>query len=123
MSRIYFNLGNCAREKSQWADAITAYQHSIDFTEGQFFPARYNLIISIDAAGDTPAALEKAKQLCLDMPKHAQSWHIYGIMLARLRQYTKAIEAFQKALSRDPTHLESRDLMHKAQALLEANAP
>ncbi|MGC6507166.1 MAG: tetratricopeptide repeat protein [Myxococcota bacterium] len=119
MSRIAFNLGNCAREVEKWGLAKALYLESINLTQGQFYPARYNLIVTEDAAGNPKEAIEAAQQLCQEVHQRADSWHIYGVMLARNGQYDKAIDAFQQSLALDKNQANTQEYLQKAIELLK----
>jgi len=119
-SRILYNLGNCAREEQRWDLAEERYRASSRLSGGQFLPARFNLVTTLGAAGRADAGLAESRTLIVDAPELAPSWHLHGVMLAKLGQYPEAIEAFDRALAIDPSSADSGAFRDRAREILDA---
>jgi tetratricopeptide (TPR) repeat protein len=120
-SRVAYNLGNCAREQGQWDLAVERYQNSAQLSNGRFLPARFNLATTYGSSERAEMGLEETKRLLLHAPEFARTWHIHGVMLAKLGRYEEAIAAFERALSIDSENTESVLFLDRARKLSESH--
>jgi|GEM_PF-3408982 len=120
-SRVAYNLGNCAREREQWDLAVERYQSSSELSNGQFLPARFNLATTYGSSERADLGLQETQRLLLQAPELARTWHIHGVMLAKLARYQEAMAAFERALSIDPQSAESGLFLDRARTLSESH--
>jgi tetratricopeptide (TPR) repeat protein len=120
-SKIFYNLGNCARENEQWTLATQRYKESSRLSGGQFLPAHFNLVTTYENSGQMQAALVESEHLIAEAAELARSWHLHGAILAKLGRYSEAIKAFDRALSIDPKSEDSARFRLRAQELQEAS--
>lgn len=122
-SRVHYNLGNSLREQGMFSAAESHYRTTITLTNGGFLPARYNLIVTQAAMGRPDLGLIESTKLIHQVPQLPNPWHLHGIMLAQLKRYDDAVEAFDRAISIDPAHPDSAQYRQQAAQLAESSPP
>lgn len=53
-------------------------------------------------AGDFKEAAELCREIIENFPRHADAWHLQGVIFSRLRKYESAIESFDRSITLDP---------------------
>jgi tetratricopeptide (TPR) repeat protein len=124
----YNNLGFCFVAQRQFDKARKAYQKALELynkTEPdnaeELANVYDNLAFLNDLTGDNEAALNLYEKACATDPHLLRPAHNLGTLHRKLKQYDKALAAFDKALEIDPYAYQTR--VFKALTLLDAGRP
>lgn len=79
----------------------------------------YRKAMELSVQGQTGMALTYFKQAIVIAPRYTQAYYQMGNCLARLGQYTEAIEKYQQAIRIDPASPEPREKMNQLLSLQE----
>ncbi|MDP2312478.1 MAG: tetratricopeptide repeat protein [Pseudomonadota bacterium] len=122
--RAAYNLGNLLREAGRSAEAAARYEEALRLSNRQFPRALYNLAVLAGEAGRRDEAVTYARELVQRWPDQGAHWSLLGVQAAQASDWGTAIEAFDRAVSLDPTDAESARMRTLAKArAAEAGGP
>ncbi|GBC81331.1 Polyamine aminopropyltransferase [bacterium HR10] len=104
--RAWFHLAVIRSQQGKWAEALTFARRSVE-ADPRDFQARTLLAMIHAELGETARARALFEEIARDHADQALAFYNYGLFLLNAGQFREAREQFQKALDRDPLHLES----------------
>lgn len=100
------NLGELYRKNGQFDRAIATLREALALGPDDT-TIRYNLALSLAAAGETAAAEAAYRALIADAPSFLKAYVNLGNLLRDQKRGTEAITLFEQALDHDPTLAEA----------------
>ncbi len=101
-----FHLAALRFQQGELADALRLARRSVEAVP-RHFKARTLLAMIYAEMGETTRARALFEEIARAHSEHAIAHYNYGLFLLNTGQFRDACEQFQKALDRDPLHVES----------------
>ncbi|MCS6816576.1 MAG: fused MFS/spermidine synthase [Blastocatellia bacterium] len=101
-----FHLAALRFQQGALADALALARRSVE-ANPQHFQARTLVAMITAEMGETTRARALFEEITRTHSKQAMAYYNYGLFLLNAGQFRDAREQFQKALDRDPLHVES----------------
>ncbi|MFT5525475.1 MAG: tetratricopeptide (TPR) repeat protein [Pirellulaceae bacterium] len=113
---VLYNLGGIAHRQAQWSLAADYYEKTLELAPDHL-KARLQCVRVLDENNDRERADEHLTIALKQGEQHAWVLDAVGVTYAERRNYVRAIEMSDRALSLDPGFLPA--VVHKGRSLLE----
>lgn len=97
-----FNLGNCLRELERREDALPLYRHAATASNGVFYLARHNLVVSLLELERIEDAWDEAGLLIQEAPGWPEAWRLRAVTNVRMGRIEQAMNCYRKLLEIAP---------------------
>jgi len=108
------NKANDLLKDRKWAEAVEEYTTAIKFCQNAVFYA--NRAVPLGKLQRFPEAIQDCKSAIACDPTYAKAYMRLGFNYYQTKEFTKAIEAYKKALSLDPNNATIKSDLAKAEA-------
>lgn len=108
---LYFNLGNCERDRGRPNEALVAYANSIRASNGAFVGPITNSTLILVERGDPDGALRIASEGVRANPRSAVMHRLLAFVHARRGELELARAEARTSVQLDPNDAESRALL------------
>ena len=120
---IYFNLGNCLRDRGRSEDALRQYGSALRVSDREFRQAIENAAITNLDLGRGERAFELAQELVAGWPDVAAGFKLLGVIEARRGRFEHAAAQLQRAAELAPNDPAIRNLLSRVDADLAKRTP
>lgn len=115
-----YNLGNCFREEGDLETATSMFLLAAEQSDGVFYTARHNLVVTLMELGRLDEAGAEAGLLIQEAPGWPEAWRTRAITNVRLGRIEQAMNCYRKLLELAPG---DADAQHKLALLRSRSTP